>query len=106
MQDLGGKTVHAMAEADDSDTDADLLTFSVESGSERQPQYEWHVILNIAGINVNFKLDSCAHCNEISKSFFDRLPVAQKQAHQCKAKLKVYDGRTITPRGKFSLACE
>ena len=30
MQDLGGKTVHAMAEADDSDTDADLLTFSVE----------------------------------------------------------------------------
>ena len=28
-------------------------------------------------------------------SLFDRLPVAQKQAHQCKAKLKVYDGRKM-----------
>ena len=31
---------------------------------------------------------------------------AQKQAHQCKARLKVYDGRKITPKGKASLACE
>ena len=42
----------------------------------------------------------------ISTSLFDRLPVAQKQAHQCKAKLKVYDGRKISPIGKASLVCE
>ena len=35
LQDLGGKTVHAMAEeTDDSDAGAVLLTFSVESSSE------------------------------------------------------------------------
>ena len=39
-------------------------------------------------------------------SLFDRLPVAQKQAHQCRAKLKVHDGRKITPKGKASLVCE
>lgn len=56
--------------------------------------------------NVNFKLDSGADCNVISASLFDRLHVAQKQDHQCKAKLKVYDGRKITPKGKASLVCE
>ena len=38
LQDLGGKTVHAMAkETDDSDAGADLLTFSVEASSESPP---------------------------------------------------------------------
>lgn len=37
---------------------------------------------------------------------FDQLPVAHKQAHQCKVKLKVYDRCRITPGGKVSLACE
>ena len=41
-----------------------------------------------------------------SQSLFDRLPVAHKPARQCKAKLKVYDGRRITPRGKVSLVCK
>ena len=58
LQDLGGKTVHAMAEeTDDSDTGADLLTFSVESSSESPRQDDWHVMLKIAGTIVNFKLD-------------------------------------------------
>ena len=106
-QDLGGKTVLAMAkETDDSDAGAYLLTFSVESSSESPRQDDCHVMLKIAGTNVNVKLDSGADFNVISKSLFDRLPVAQKQAHQCKAKLKVYDGRKITPKGKASLVCE
>ena len=62
-------------------------------------------MLKIAGTNVNFKLDSGADCNVISTSLFDRLPVAQKQVHQCKAKLKVYNGRKITAKGKASLVC-
>ena len=55
---------------------------------------------------MNFKIDSGADCNVISQSLFDRLPVENKQSRQCKAKLKVYDGRRINPRGKVSLACE
>ena len=107
LQDLGGKTVHAMAEeTGDSDAGADLLTFSVESSSESPRQDDWHVMLKIAGTIMNFKLDSGTDCNVISKSLFDRLPVVQKQVHQCKAKLKVYDGRKITPKGKASLVCE
>ena len=107
LQDLGGKTVHAMAEeTGDSDAGADLLTFSVESSSESPRQDDWHVMLKIAGTIMNFKLDSGTDCNVISTSLFDRLPVVQKQAHQCKAKLKVYDGRKITPKGKASLVCE
>ena len=85
-----------MAESDDSDNDADLLTFSVESSSESPSQDDWHVLLKIAGTKVNFKLDSTEDCNVISHSLFDRLPVANKQARQCKAKLKLYDGRRIT----------
>ena len=107
LEDLGGKTVHAMAEEpDDSDAGAVLFTFSVESSSEWPRQDDWHVMLKIAGTNVNFKLDSGADCNVISASLFDRLPVAQKQDDQCKAKLKVYDGRKITPKGKGNLVCE
>ena len=107
LENLGGKTVHAMAEEpDDSDAGADLFTFSVESSSEWPRQDDWHVMLKIAGTNVNFKLDSGADCNVISASLFDRLPVAQKQDRQCKAKPKVYDGRKITPKGKASLVCE
>ena len=105
-QDLGGKTVRAMAESDDSDNDADLLTFSVESSSDSPSQDDWHVSLKIAGTKMNFKLDSGADCNVISHSLFDRLPVANKRARQCKAKLKVYDGRRITSKAKVSLVCE
>lgn len=77
LEDLGGKTVHAMAEEpDDSDAGADLFTFSVESSSEWPRQDDWHVMLKIAGTNVNFKLVSGADCNVISASLFDRLPVA------------------------------
>ena len=77
LEDLGGKTVHAMAEEpDDSDAGADLFTFSMESSSEWPRQDDWHVMLKIAGTNVNFKLGSGADCNVISASLFDRLPVA------------------------------
>ena len=55
---------------------------------------------------MNFKLDSRANCNVISKSLLDRLPVGPKQTRQCKAKLKVYDGRRITLSGKISLTCK
>ena len=55
---------------------------------------------------VNFKLDSGDNCNVISQSLFDRLPVPHKHARQCKAKLKVYHGRRITPRDKVNLVCE
>ena len=61
-----------MAEkTDDSDAGADLLTFSVESSSEISRQDDWHVMLKIAGTDVNFKLDSGADCNVISTSLFD-----------------------------------
>ena len=103
---LGGKTVHAVAESEGSDDEDDLLTFSVDSSDECPSQDEWHVSFKIADTNVNFKIDSGADCNVISKSLFDRLPVDPKQARQCKAKLKVYDGRRITPSGKVSLTCE
>ena len=64
LQDLGGKTVHAMAEeTDESDAGADLLIFSVESSSESPRQDDWHVVLKIAGTNVNFKLDPGADCD-------------------------------------------
>ena len=89
-----------------SDNEADLLTFSVESSDECSSQDDWHVSLKIADTNVNFKLDSGADCNVISKSLLARLPVGPKQTRQCKAKLKVYDGRRITPSGKISLTCE
>jgi len=101
MRDFGGKTVHAVAEPEGSDNDADLLAFSVESSDKD----DWHVSLKIADTNLNFK-DSGADCNVISQSLFDRLPVENKQSRQCKTKLKVYDGRRINPRGKVSLACE
>ena len=55
---------------------------------------------------MNFKLDSGADCNVISKSLLAQLPVGPKQTCQCKAKLKVYDGRQITPGGKISQTCE
>ena len=59
LQDLSWKTVHAMAEeTGDSDAGAYLLTFSVESSSESPHQNDWHVMLKIAGTNVNVKLDS------------------------------------------------
>ena len=71
------------------------------SGSEKKDD-----VVKIADTNVNFKLDSGADCNVISKSLLARLPVGPKQTRQCKAKLKVYDGRLITPSGKISLTCE
>ena len=91
---------------DYSDNEADLLTFAVESNDECPSQDEWHVSLKIADTNVIFKIDSGADCNVISKSLLDRLPVDPKQSRYCKAKLKVYDGRRITPSGKVSLTCE
>ena len=94
--------MHVVAESEGSDKDADLLAFSVESSDKD----DWHVSLKIADTNVNFKIDSGADCNVISLSLFDRLPVENKQSRQCKAKLKVYDGRRINPRGKVSLACK
>ena len=106
MRDSGGKIVHAVVESDGSDNDADFQTFSLESSGECPNQDDWHASLKIAGTEVNFKLDSGADCNVISQSLFDRLPVSQKQPRQCKAKLKVYDGHRITPRGKVSLFCE
>ena len=106
LRDFGGKTVHAVAESEGSDDEDDLLTFSVDSSDECPSQDEWHVSFKIADTNVNFKIDSGADCNVSSKSLFDRLPVDPKQARQCKAKLKVYDGRRITPSGKVSLTCE
>ena len=106
MRDFGGKTVHAVAESEGSDDEADLLAFSVESSGKYPSQDDWHVSLKIADSNVNFKIDSGADCNVISQSLFDRLPVENKQSRQCKAKLKVYDGCRINPRGEVSLACE
>ena len=93
LRDFGGKTIYAVAELECSDNEADLLTFSVESSDECSSQDDWHVSLKIADTNVNFKLDSGADCNVISKSLLARLPVGPKQTRQCKAKLKVYDGR-------------
>lgn len=106
LRDFGGKTVHAVVESECSDNEADLLTFSVESSAEDPSKDEWHVSLKIVNTNVNFKIDSGADCNVISKSLFDRLPVDPRQSCQCKAKLNVYDGRRITPCGKVSLTCE
>ena len=106
LRDFGGKTIHAVAELEGSDNEADLLTFSVESSDECPSQDDWHVSLKIADTNVNFKLDSGADCNVISKSLLARLPVGPKQTRQCRAKLKVYDGSRITPSGKISLTCE
>ena len=100
MRDFGGKTVHVMGESEGSDNDADLLTFSLESSGEWSTLDDWHVSLKIADSYVNFKLDSRADWNVISQSLFDQLPVRHKQARQCKAKLKVYDGCRITPRGR------
>ena len=78
----------------------------MESSGKIRPQDDWHVLLKIVDTKVNFKLDSGADCNVISHLLFDQVPVEHKQSCQCKAKLKVYDGRRITPRGKVSLACE
>lgn len=104
--DFGWKTVRAVVESDGSDNEADLLTFSVEFSAEGPSKDEWHVSLKIVDTNVNFKIDSGADCHVISRSLFDRLPVDPRQSCQCKAKLKVYDGRRITPCGKVSLTCE
>ena len=78
MRDFGGKTVHAVAESEGSDDEADLLAFSVESSGKYPSQNDWHVSLKIADSNVNFKIDSGADCNVISQSVFDRLPVENK----------------------------
>ena len=93
LRNFGVKTEHALAESEGSDNEADLLTFSVESSDECPSQDDWHVSLKIADTSVNFKLDSEADCNVISKSLLARLSVGPKQTHQSKAKLKVYDGR-------------
>ena len=106
LRNFGGKTIHAVAESEGSDNEADLLTFSVESSYECPSRDDWHVSFKIADSRVNFKLDSGADCNVISKSLLARLPVGPKETRQCKAKLKVYDGCRITPSGKISLTCE
>ena len=106
LRDFGWKTVHAVAESESSDNEADFLTFSVEPSDEYPSQDDWHVSLKIGDTSVNFKLDSGADCNVISKSLLARLPVGLKQTRQCKAELKVYDGRRITPSGRISLTCE
>ena len=95
-----------MGEWEGSDNDADLLTFSLESCGEWPTLDDWHFSLKMADDYVNFKLDSGDNCNVISQSLFDRLPVPHKHARQCKAKLKVYHGRRITPRDKVNLVCE
>ena len=79
LRDFGGKTIHVVAESEGSDNEADLLTFSVESSDECPSQDDWHVSLKIADTRVNFKLDSGADCNVISKSLLARLPVGPKQ---------------------------
>ena len=56
MRDFGGKTVHAVAESEGSDDEADLLAFSVESSGKYPSQDDWHVSLKIADSNVNFKI--------------------------------------------------
>ena len=66
---------------------------------------EWHVSLKIVDTNVNFKIDSGADCNVISTSLFHRIPVDPRQSCRCKARLKVYGRRRITPCGKVSLTC-
>ena len=106
LWDFGGKTVHAVAESEGRDNEADFLTFSVESSNECPSQDDWQVSLKIADTSVNFKLDSGSDCNVISKSLLAGLPVGPKQTRQSKAKLKLYDGRRITPRGRISLTCE
>ena len=58
LRDFGGKTIQAVADLEDSDNEADLLTFSVESSDECPSQDDWYVSLKIADTNVNFKLDS------------------------------------------------
>ena len=78
----------------------------MESSNECPSQDDWQVSLKIADTSVNFKLDSGSDCNVISKSLLAGLPVGPKQTRQSKAKLKVYDGRRITPRGRISLTCE
>lgn len=67
MQDLRGKTVHAMAESEGSDNNADLLTFLLKSSGDCPSQDDWHVLLKIADAIVNFKLDLGADCNVISQ---------------------------------------
>jgi len=106
LRDFGGKRIHAVAESEGSDNEANFLTFSVEFSHECPSQDDWHVSLKIADASVNFKLDSGADCNVISKSLLARLPVGPKQTRQCKAKLKVYDRCRITPSGKINLTCE
>ena len=65
--DFGWKTVRGVVESDGSDNEADLLTFSVEFSAEGPSKDEWHVSLKIVDTNVNFKIDSEADCNVISK---------------------------------------
>lgn len=98
-RECGTRYIYNMAESEGSDNDTDLVTFSLKSSGEC-------LALKITDAIVNFKLDSGADCNVISQSLFDRLSVAHKPARYCKAKLKVYDGRRITPRDKVSLVCK
>ena len=83
-----------------------LLTCSIESSGRSPLQDDWHVSFQITDTKVNPNPDSGADCNVMSHSLFGRLLVANKQAHKCKVKLKVCDGRRITSKGKVILAFE
>ena len=84
LRDFGGKTVLAGTESEGIENEADLLTSSVESSDKCPSRHDWHVSLKMADTKVNFKIDSGADFNVISKSLFDRLPVDPKQSRQCK----------------------
>ena len=61
---------------------------------------DWTVSLDINQQQANFKIDSGADCNVMSKNLFDRLKLQTKNMVPSQSRLKVYDGSKVYPMGK------
>jgi hypothetical protein len=67
--------------------------------SEIDHSNDWILPLQTSGTEINFKLDTAAQCNRISRKIYDHIPNKPK-LHVAKDKVTSYDGGNIEIEGK------
>jgi hypothetical protein len=67
--------------------------------SEIDHSNDWILPLQTSGTEINFKLDTAAQCNIISRKIYDHIPNKPK-LHVAKDKVTSYDGGNIEIEGK------
>ena len=93
--------VHGLEE--DQDGDNNFFIGSLTREESDLSKQDWFVSLLINDKNVNFKIDSGAECNVISKASYQS--IRQQHLMKSKARLIAFGGQKLTPCGKAVLAC-